>query len=389
MLPGMKAPLLASAAGLFLVSCGVSQSKIPGHSLYADEEDQLTHTDSELQFAVVGNLESDTQVTKDLVGELRRRVDKKELDFVLLTGDSVPMSTTKTWQAFDQVWREVLDGDSIPTTEGYRVPVIAVTGDREYVGDKKLLGMEGTFPGYGTDIGYNRVASWYHFDVRVDDAIWRFLVVDSNKAKLGSRWNEQMYWIPRATEGRYDKLLVFMHHPPVTLAKDSESNADGAPNELIEAIEDNSGLMKLKAVFSGEPKTSEVLLPDGKLGTAFFSAGGGGAEAEELERWGNAHAHGFGDVQLEPFFDLKLQADFDEAAKDDGIPEAIIDKAKAKGTWEGFTAAYDPKYFPLYGYWMVSITGDDLAASYRMYDDGDFKEVYRIDFEGREWKSGI
>ena len=387
MFADMKAPLLAVTTAL-LVSCGVSQSKIPGHMLYADEEDQLTHDGGELSFAVVGNLESEEQVTKDLVGELRRRVDKKELDFVLLTGDAVPMSSTKTWQAFDKLWREVLDGESIPTTEGYRVPVVAVTGDREYVGDKKLLGMEGSFPGYGTDIGYNRVASWFHFDVRVDDAIWRFLVVDTNKDKLGSRWNEQMYWIPRATEGRYDKILVFMHHPPLTLAKDTDSNNAGAPLELLEAIEDGSGLMKVKAVFSGQPKTTEVMLPDGKLGTAFFTAGGGGADAEELERWGNASAQGYGDIMLDPFFDLKLQGDFEKEARAGEWPEQVIDKAKASGTWEGFTAAYDPKYFPLYGYWMVTISGDDLAASYRMYDGGDFDEVYRIDFEGREWKSG-
>lgn len=381
--------LMSLATTASLVACGVSQTKIPDHAIYADEDEHLTHTADELSFAVVGNLDPSTLATQDLVGELRRRVDKKELDFVVLMGDTVPASTTKTWLAFDALWREVLDGESVPTTEGYRVPAVAVVGDREYMGDNKLLAMEGAFPGYGTDIGYNRVASWYHFDVRVQDEIWRFLVVDSNKAKLGSRWNEQMYWIPTACEGRYDNILVFMHDPPVTLAKDTESNAEGAPLELLEAIEDSSGLMKVKAVFSGQPHTTEILLPDGKLGTAFFSAGGGGASPEELERWGNRSDQGYGDVQLDPFFDLKLQADFDGRASSGEWPEQVIEKAKGSGSFEGFTAAYDPKYFPLSGYWMVDINGEVLSASYRMYTEGKgFDEVYRIDFEGREWKSG-
>ena len=46
------------------------------------------------------------------------------------------------------------------------------------------------------------------------------IVLDSNKDRLGSRWNEQLYWIPEATEGRFDHVLVFMHDPVVHLPGD-------------------------------------------------------------------------------------------------------------------------------------------------------------------------
>ena len=381
-----------------LVACAIDPHKIADHDIYADEEDQLT-ADGPLRFAVVGNLREPLPlndrlnqrgehegVTEALVADLRRSVDRKDLDFVALTGDSVRWSDQKSWKGFDLLWREVLDGESVPTTEGYRIPAMPVAGDREYVNDRRLTAMEGAFPGVGVDIGYARVASWYHFDVRVEDTIWRFIVLDSNRKKLVSRWNEQMYWIPRACEGRYDNVLIFMHHPVVTLA--GESDLDGAPSELLEAIEDNANPAKIKAIFTGDPSASEVLLPSGTLGAAMFTAGGGGAPADTAERWGNAHDLGYGDVQLEPLFDLKLQEMFDEAAQEGAFPENIVDKAKASGSWEGFTAAYDPKYFPLYGYFRVEITGEDLNVTYRAYSAGDFPEIYRIDLEGDRWISG-
>ena len=381
-----------------LAACAVDPHKVADHTIYADEEERLTH-DGALRFAVVGNLREKVPVqdalakraahdgvTEALVNDLRDNVDRKGLDFVALMGDSVRWSDTKTWKGFDLLWREVLDGESIPTTEGYRIPAMPVAGDHEYLGDNKLTAMEGAFPGVGVDIGYARVASWYHFDVRVEDTIWRFVVLDSNKKKLGSRWNEQLYWLPRACEGKYHNMVIFMHHPVVTLA--GESDKDGAPSELLETIEDNINPAKIKAIFSGDPSSSEVLLPSGNLGAAMFTAGGGGAPADLTERWGNRVDLGYGDVQLEPLYDLKLQSRFDEAAEAQGFPEGVIDRAKGSGSWEGFTAAYDPKYFPLYGWFKVEITGEDLNVTFQSYDGEGFDTIYRIDLEEDRWRAG-
>ena len=181
-----------------------------------------------------------------------------------------------------------------------------------------------------------------------------------------------------------------MHHPVVSLAPTAGRNEDGAPLELIEALEENLKLLRLRAVFSGDAHTSEVLLPDGRLGSAHISAGGGGGGAEALERWGNGRDVNMGDIQLEPIFDVKLQMSFDAQAQAQAFPETVVDKAKARGSWEGFTASYDPTYFPLYGFWTVTITGADLYAEFVAWQpDGSFEEIYRIDYvDGDGWIAG-
>ena len=51
---------------------------------------------------------------------------------------------------------------------------IVVAGDRDGTGDNRYEGLGATFPGLGVDIGVNRVATWYSFDVRTDGLVWRF-----------------------------------------------------------------------------------------------------------------------------------------------------------------------------------------------------------------------
>lgn len=400
----MNRAFACSAAALVaLTACVRNPEGIPDHTLVADEEGAWSQ-DGPLRFAVVANLRPPVPLldrgrklshhegaTEALLTELRRRADKRELQFIAVLGDSVRFSADKEWVGFDTRFKELFDGQTVPNSEGYRVPIMPVAGDHEYLGDRDLKGLDGAFPGIGADIGFNRVASWYHFDVRAQGRIWRFVVTDSNKEKMGSRWNEQGYWIPRAAEGRYDHILMFMHHPVVTLGRDTPDNRDGAPLELVDALEDTVGLMRLRAVITGDAFTNEVILPGGRLGTAHFSAGGGGAGAEALERWGNARDQGLGDVQLEPLLDLKLQKDFARRAERELFPEPVVDMASGSGSWEGFTAAYDADYFPLYGYWEMVVAGDTLAATLHVLNpEGGFTELYRIDYEAdRGWTSGI
>ncbi|MED5373509.1 MAG: hypothetical protein VX899_21000 [Myxococcota bacterium] len=393
--------LIASAALLSLASCATAPEKIPDHTVYADEADALDVKGDTLTFAIVGNVRAPVPVldkagrkgptegvSEDLVQDLRRRVDRQQLDFVTLMGDNVRWSTTKEWKAFDSLWQEVLDGQTVPTTEGYRIPTLPVVGDVDRRGDGSLQGVYGAFPDIGVDIGHARVASWYAFDVRVDGVIWRFVVLDSNKEKLGSRWNEQLYWIPEATEGRFDHMLVFMHDPMYTLAQGTEPNADDAPRELIEAIEDTkTGLFKIRAVISAEPHASEVILPDGPGAAAHITAGGGGAPGETLDRYGNLGELGE-NVALDPLFDMALLEDFKAQAQAKEFPEDALEHATATGSWEGFTGAYDARYYPTYGYWMAELSGEQLELVYHHYADGSFEPLYGLTWtDAGRWKS--
>ena len=134
-----------------------------------------------------------------------------------------------------------------------------VMGDREGRLDIRYRGAEGAFPGTGAAIGFNRVGSWSAFDVETGDQTWRLLFLDSNKAKLGSRWREQLAWIPRALEGEMDGILLFMHEPLYDLGGSEPSmNRNGAPHELLQLIEDHSSLTGLVAVFTGGSHTSQA-----------------------------------------------------------------------------------------------------------------------------------
>jgi hypothetical protein len=372
-----------------LSGCSLQPKNIASHHIVAKDGAELAAVE-DLRFGVLGNTRNSIpladsgkgNVTAEasagqVFGDLMWQNQQGALDFVVLMGDMVRASRDSEWQAFDTQWRDLLNGSTLPEMEGKRLPVLPVAGDRESVLDERLRGFGASFPGVGADIGFNRVASWYFFDQKVGGAKWRFIVLDSNKADLGSRWKEQLFWLPKAARGNYDHLLVFMHDARISLGSDVAMNPEGVPQELVEIIEQHAGLMKLRAVFSGNAHTSEIYLPEGRLGTAYVGAGGGGLRASSLRRWGDGAPAGMEHLQLEPRFDLALQ---DVISKREGVSEKAIDEARAEGEWDGFIGRYNSKHFPLFGYWMVDIQGDKLRLSFRLLTEtGALKEVYAID----------
>ncbi len=401
--------LLALLALLTLSACGIDPDKIGGHDIYADDG-QVVTAPRTLTFAVVGNsfgtlrsekekakakedqVSGDNSVSDLIIEDLAAQMRHERFAFTVLMGDLVSASTTKAWDSFDQAFRNLLKGETDPESPRIRMPVVPVVGEREFRGDRFLEGFGAAFPEVGSNIGYNRVAGWYAFDCKVRDATWRFLVLDSNKKALGPRWKEQLYWIPRAVEnGDYDHMIVFMHHPLMTLVPEGEANREGAPAELLEIVEDSIGLMKLRAVFMADPGTSEVYMVGGRFGTLHVNAGGGGGETEDLARWGHVRAAGVEATQLEPIFDMTLLNTFNERALAHSFPEVTIDAARAERSYEGFPGMYDSRYFPLHGYWWVEVKGHDMDVIYRIFDghEASFADIYRVRFTvDNGWRSG-
>ncbi len=397
----MPLPLLLL---LLLFACALHPDKIPDHELFADDSAVLVSTQESLTLAVVGNIRPripgldrlsggvpDPAAPARTVAALNDMANRQQIGFAALMGDSLRWASDEEWMAFDATFSNTLAGQTQPDAEGYRIPVIPVVGDREVAGDKNLVGMEGAFPGYGADIGYGRVASWYAFDLQVGETVWRFLVLDSNKKKLGSRWTEQINWIPRAVHGRYDHLLVFMHHSRMTLARGAKINPDGVPQALIDTVEQHAPLLKLRTVFSGDAHASEVYLPEGRLGVAYVNAGGGGAPAQELERWGNGEPTGIPELtnlQLEARYDLALQQLVASRFEKEEWPRSVLDKAQAMGEWEGFTGAYDPVYLPTYGLWTMTLDGPVLRLGWvELLKDGSREERFKLTWkDGEGWK---
>lgn len=385
---------------LFLLTgcIGLNVSAIPTQDLYADNGD-TKGGESRVEFAVVGDVrpaipgeEARGRVATPttaavVVKDISDAIQKEDVAFVVLLGNLVATSSTAEWKGFSRDWSLALSGSELPETGTLRVRTIPVAGASDRAGDDRLAGFGAAFPGVGADIGYNRVASWYAFDITAGKATWRLMVLDSSKATLGSRWEEQMAWIPKGIEGEYDGLLVFMHHPLWTLAKGVTTDEGKAPSELLAAIDDVTKIGALKAVFSGHAHTNEVYLPGGRFGEMYVVAGGGGAPADTVKRWGRV---GKEDLKLEPIYDLALMREFGRWVEPRGISEALQEKAKADGSWAGFDAEIDAAAMPIQGWWNVALVGDDMELTFRMVGaDNAVKDLYTVNYDSKDgWKIG-
>ncbi len=385
--------------------------EITKHALYADDGETRTY-EGAVSFAVIGNTREGVAgvdnsagrrgftagVTEALVADMVTQVEADGPEFLVLTGDNVRVGSVAEYNGWSRRFRKLVDGGPAPTAGAKRIKVVPVAGDREAAGDKRFENWMGAFPGVGADIGYNRVGSWYAFDVESKGETWRFMVLDTGVKRLGSRWTEQMNWIPRALEGRYDGLMVFMHDGLVDLsgrstAKKDHMNPDDGPRQLVDQIEEHApDLTTLRALFYAGGHANQVSLPDGTFGPAYVGVGGGGAPGEDLRRWAAADTAGRKeDVALEPIFDmalLKALGDWN-SRMNESVPDIVIDEAKAMNSYQGFTGAYNAGAFPTYGWWQVDLDGEQLAMNYRMYmPDGKMKFLYRLVWSERDgWKA--
>ena len=355
--------------------CGAKHVPPGTHAILAPNTGTISQ-DSGIWFAVVGNTRApipvvdgvgervvNTTASAQITSDLIWRSHQGEFDFIVHLGNMVRRSTNGEWGAFTGRYRDLIDGSTLPEIEGRRIPVVPVAGEGEFAGDAQLSTYGDIFPGAGADIGFNRVASWGYFDIETRGSTWRFLTLDSNKEQLGSRWDEQLRWLPGVLKGNYDSLIILTHDSRITLATDGVSNPDEALSELLEVVDYQSGVFKLKAVLSAGAFTSEVFLPDGRLGVAYINAGASGAVAESITRWGDGSDAGFGQVQLESMFDIALQGEFNTRGEIEGWEESVFDMSRGEGEWEGFTASYSAEYLPTYGYWLMNVEGETLTAS--------------------------
>lgn len=380
---------------------GLNPKAVPFQDLYADDGEEKRY-DERVRFAVIGetrpmlpNEAGQGRVpvpgaTEAFVADIAGAVKTDDLKFTVFMGNMVNASTTGDWKAFSKDWGQLVSGAELNESGNLRVRSLAVPGDRDRVGDDKLSGFGAAFPGIGKDIGVGRVASWYTVDHRVDGVSWRFFVVDSNKTALGSRWEEQLAWLAEAAKGDYSHAIVFTHHPRMTLAKGAESNPEGAVTELIETIEDQAKLGAIKAVFAGHSLSNEVYLPTGRFGEIYVNAGTSGGPAALLARWGHAAAGGFEDLKLEPIFDLTLMKQFELWAEKKAFSESVQEHARAEGSWAGFPGEFDPRYFPISGWWELSLDGPDMQIAFHMLQfDDTVKQVWIADYTPKEgWKTG-
>lgn len=380
---------------------GLNPKNIPTQEIYADDGEVRPFPGS-VSFAVVGDTREAGPADRALARvpvagaeaaiakDVSRAVSAEGIRFVVLTGNMVSSSTTLGWKTFNRDWVDVLSSSELSESGAERVRVIPTAGVSDHEGDEWLKGWGAAFPGAGADIGYNRVASWYRFDLQSRGKTWRVLVLDSDKDHLGSRWDEQMAWIPKVLqEDTYDSLIVCMNQPLLTLALKQPMNEGGGPKELMAAVEDASPVNALKVVFAGNSGANEAFLPGGKYGEMYVNALSG-APAATFARWGHAPDLGYADLRLESMYDLALLRNFDRWAEVKGYSEATIDRARARGSYQGFVGEYDAHSYPVQGWWNVTISGDQLSLTFRALNpDNTLSDLHTFQLQGKEgWKIG-
>lgn len=398
------AAILALGLGANAWAADKAKSAGPAsHALYASDGANIVSEDP-LVFAVVGNTRQRVPaldaastgravhagIPDQVISDIAGRVIMGGPEFLVHLGDGVRGANALEWGIFDNDFHNLLDGSTLPDQQTPRIKAVPVAGDREAAGDKRFEGWGKAFPGVGAVIGYNRVGSWHHFDVEQAGHKWRFIVLDAGKKRLGSRWLEQKNWITKIAQEEFDSVLVFMHDPVFDLGgKKTEMNPDGGPAELIAHLEEELALLKLRAVFTAGHHTTQVIRADGPFGALHVGAGGGGAPADVLNRWGGADDAGRDeDIQLEPMFDMTVMDILTRHNRDAGLPDIVMDQARAEGSYKGFTAGYDPKHVPLYGWWEVEIAGEELDLRLRIRrPDGSFVQPYAAHYEPSDgWK---
>jgi hypothetical protein len=374
---------LVALAGLSLAACVVDGAKVPTHDVFG-KDGQVAQAPGRIGFAVVGSTRgigvgarAEPEPPVQTIADVRGQIAVRGLDFVLLTGGYVRRSTADEWSRFGDRWKDVVQSELKSDNKG-RKPVIAIPGDAELLGDRRLEGFGGAFPGVGAGIGFNRNASWGLIDVDLGKTTWRILLLDTHQKALGSRWQEQLFWLPKAVkEGDYDKLIVVMPDPRVTLADGATQDPGDAPTELIDIVEEYAGLNKLTLVISGGPQTNELILPTGAYGEAYLVAANAGLGMPTLMKAGPADEAGYKDIGLEPLYVAALQKEFDR--RSDTFSEDVIDQARGRGAWEGYIPRFDGAAFPIQGWWAVEIVGSTITLRFRMRrDDGTFFDAYAI-----------
>lgn len=375
---------------------------IPTQDVYAHDGD-VKSTTGAMHFAVVGDSRAAVAADKvagrvtvegaeeAIVADIAATVEASRLKFAVLLGNMVASSSVAEWKDFTRGWVAALAGSELAEGGGTRLKSVPVCGVSDRAGDEWLTGFGAAFPGVGANIGANRVASWYTFDVNADGKVWRFVVLDTDKDALGSRWEEQLAWIDGAMKGDYDHVLVFMNQPKQTLAKGAKDNDGGGPVELLDSVEQSTDLNAIVAVFSANTGTNEIFIPGGRLGEAYINVSSGGPAAT-LARWRTTP-----DLKLESIYDLQMIKAFDHAVEVRGLSENTVDHAKARGSYEGFIGEYEGRGFPIAGWWNVSVAGDTMTLDFRMWDpsgasesgNGSLDTVYHADWDKKNgWKIG-
>lgn len=180
---------------------------------------------------------------------------------------------------------------------------------------------------------------------------------------------------------------MFLNEPRFTTATGWQMTPDGGAAELLEAVDADAELLKLKAVFTTGPATNEVYLPTGAYGELHVNAGNAGVSGDDFLRGASAgDAHIDDPLLLDSAFSRALLAEFSQWSA--GVP--LSDKVReVVNGHDGAPPRFPGGDYPVQGWWDVSLTAKSMAATFRQRRwDGSFHDVYTVSWNRRDgWTS--
>ena len=215
---------------------------------------------------------------------------------------------------------------------------------------------------------------------------WRFVFLDTFSDRLGSRWDEQLFWLPGVVSGSdFDHLIVVMPEAAHTLAE-GEKGSEGAA-ELLKIIDTHADVMKLKAVITGGAGSNEALLPTGPFGELHVNAGASAVAPKTLLR--KRAVQGVSDeLTLAPALDGMMATQFSSFATHRGLSEAQV--ARLQGA-EGEPAAIVGDGMPALSWWKLEVQGTNARFTLRSQGaDGVFADRWAATWGTRDgWTAAV
>jgi hypothetical protein len=270
----MRALTLPIAALLLLLSagcacrCGAKSDVDRTSPVYASA---ITHAQRPL--CVIGDTQR-TSAAERLFGrednDAERRIlldalGKETLSALVLVGDMTSDGSS------DEAWR-YFDGLFAPL-RAEAIPLLPALGNHDYQGSEAASRRHLTerFPWLGG-------STWYTRQIGRLGLVW----LDSNRADVGARWDEQGAWLERTLDeldAKSDVLgvLVFCHHPAYTRG----GFVDDDPNVREAFLPKILTSTKTLALVSGHAHGYEHYVRAGKH--FVVTAGGGGPRPDNLK----------------------------------------------------------------------------------------------------------
>ena len=341
-----------------LGACGPRVSRL--EPLAGLEDGEVITADGPIRLAVVGAM-APAEADADA---LAAAVHATSPDLVLLTGDQVRRSTERQWRRVHAWWQH----DT----------VLAATGTGERRGDPTRRGMAQVYADQGAD-DFGGPVPFTHADLVSDGVRWRVVVLDAHRRKLGDRWLDQGFWVPKVVRpGVHDRLLVVVSAPLVSLSDPRRADPDGAVSTLLGLVTEYADPTALMAVVMGGTHANELHLPGGPFGEAHVVAGTAAAPASDLWHRGTSDVPGRAEVALAEEFDAAMREAMAERVRAGLAGPLSVERMHRE--------AFPSDVLPVRGWWTFTLDGTDLSLEFHLEDaTGTWSPAFATRFGPTGW----